>query len=502
MKDVFCAIDLGATSGRIIIAPAGTSVADDDLQVIYRFPNAIYEQNGMFFWNTDSLWLEIQKGLRLLADRKDLHVLSIGVDSWGCDIIFLDSQGQPIAHPRAYRDPYTNGRMEQLWQQLAYAHSADNQYVKDPVSVGRNIVYLKTGIQMLPFNTIYQLYACSQQQYAPFLQAAHYLLIADYFNYLLTGVMRCEYTLLSTSQLLNWYSNESAKITQNTDNSNISQTNSHISQFVSTQSSKTVCPHLDSDLLQACGADLSKFAPMAYPSERIGMLRGEISPFAHEVPVIAVASHDTASAVTTVPDEPIAYLSSGTWSLMGIVSPEPVITQHSFAFNFTNEGGVGQTSRLLKNITGMWILEQCRSEWKKQGKDYPHEQLIQMAQQTDYKIDNGLIKPPQLFNPDDPRFANPVSMLNEVQKDIPQSDNRDALTVWTIYHSLAHRYGEVFHLLQQLAPFTITRLHIIGGGARNAWLNQLTEQAIGVPVTVGSTEATALGNILIQSKAL
>lgn len=471
MKEVYCAIDLGATSGRIIVTDRDAISRSDkklpdenQLQEIYRFPNAMYERQGMFFWNTDALWDEIQKGLRLLAEREDLHVVSIGVDSWGCDVVFLDSNGQALAHPRAYRDTYTNGMMEKVWKRMA---------VNGDLGEGQKSVYQKTGIQMLPFNTLYQLYACSEQHYEPFEKSARYLWIADYYNYLLTGEMRNEYTLLSTSQLLSWYDNGSVR------------------------------PHLDDDLLAVCGAKRECFAPMVQPGERIGLLRSEISPFAYNVPVIAVASHDTASAVATVPNRHIAYLSSGTWSLMGVVAEQPVITDDSYRLNFTNEGGVGQTARVLKNITGMWILEQCRREWKEQGKDYSHARLIEMAEQIDERLAAGTIRQPLLFNPDEPRFANPASMLREVINAMGNadcsSDLQDALIVWTIYHSLATRYGEVFRMLQQLTPWRIEQLYIIGGGARNTYLNRLTEQAVGVPVAVGSTEATAVGNILVQA---
>ncbi|MBR1515446.1 MAG: rhamnulokinase [Paludibacteraceae bacterium] len=471
MKEVYCAIDLGATSGRIIVTDRDAISRSDkklpdenQLQEISRFSNAMYERQGMFFWNTDALWNEIQKGLRLLAGREDLHVVSIGVDSWGCDVVFLDSNGQALAHPRAYRDPYTNGMMEKVWKRMA---------ANGDLGEGQKKVYQKTGIQMLPFNTLYQLYACFEHHYEPFEKAVHYLWIADYFNYLLTGEMRNEYTLLSTSQLLSWYDNGSVR------------------------------PHLDDDLLAVCGAKRECFAPMVQPGERIGLLRKEITPFAYDIPVIAVASHDTASAVATVLNRHIAYLSSGTWSLMGVVAEQPVITDDSYRLNFTNEGGVGQTARVLKNITGMWILEQCRREWKEQGKDYSHARLIEMAEQIDKTIAAGTIRQPLLFNPDEPRFANPASMLREVMNAMGNadcsSDLQDALIVWTIYHSLATRYGEVFRMLQQLTPWRIEQLYIIGGGARNTYLNRLTEQAVGVPVAVGSTEATAVGNILVQA---
>lgn len=434
MKNVYCAIDLGATSGRIIISNDGI-----ELEEIHRFSNQIYEQDGKYFWNTDNLVQEIIAGLRLLATRQDLHVCSIGVDTWGVDVVFLNKDGQVLAHPRAYRDPYTEGVMDAFFQVIP-----------------REYVYKKTGIQFLNFNTIFQFYACHTQHYAPFEQADKYLFIPDYISYMLTGNMVCEYTILSTSQLLNAQERE-----------------------------------LDADLVKACGAQMACFQKRVMPGEQIGLLKKQIVDFGYDVPVIAVAGHDTASAVAAVPrmkdSKHVAYLSSGTWSLMGIVADEPIINELSSQMNFTNEGGVDGTIRVLKNITGMWILEQCRKEWVSQGKTYAHAELITMAE--------SVTNIPELFNPDEGRFANPSSMLSEVRNGRLLTD---AEVVACIFHSLAHRYGEVFRMLQKLAPWEIGALYIIGGGARNSYLNRLTQKAIGVPVIPGFIEATAVGNIQIQ----
>jgi len=433
MKSVFCAIDLGATSGRIILSEDGTT-----LQEVCRFPNAVENHDGRVFWNISLLFDHIRQSLQSLAQRTDIRITSIGVDTWGVDIVFLDANGQALAEPRAYRDPYTIARMEDFFS-----------------IVPRERIYDKTGIQFLNFNTLYQLYACHCEQYEPFLKATSYLFIPDYISYLLTGNQVCEYTALSTSQLLN-------------------------------PRTKTI----DAELVQAAGANISCFPPVVYPGHQIGILKKEIADFGYDIPVIAVAGHDTASAVAAVPrtheGKNVAYLSSGTWSLMGTVTDQPVITDESMQLNFTNEGGVEGTTRLLKNITGMWILEQCRKEWAAQGKDYSHPQLIEMAQSAEaYEI----------FNPDETRFANPTSMIEQVKNGKNMSD---AEIVASIFHSLAHRYGEVFAMLQSLVPEPLGALYIIGGGARNQYLNQLTAQAVGVPVLIGSTESTALGNILIQ----
>ena len=433
MRNVYCAIDLGATSGRIILSEDGNIFEE-----VCRFPNAVENHDGKVFWNISLLFAHIRQGLQQLATRTDIRILSIGVDTWGVDVVFL-KEGKALAEPRAYRDPYTNGRMEQFFQRIS-----------------REQIYEKTGIQFMPFNTLYQFYACHCEHYNPFLEADTYLFIPDYISYLLTGNAVCEYTVLSTSQFLNPRTKQ-----------------------------------IDRELIEAAGAKMDCFPPIVYPGECIGLLQKEIANFGYDVPVIAVAGHDTASAVAAVPrtenGKRVAFLSSGTWSLMGTVTDLPVITPESAQMNFTNEGGIAGTTRLLKNITGMWILEQCRKEWSKQGKDYSYPDIVQMAE--------SVTEIPALFNPDELRFANPDSMLAQVTNGRSLSD---AQIVACIFHSLANRYGEVFRMLQQLVNEPIGALYIIGGGARNQLLNSLTEKAVGVPVRLGSTEATAVGNVLVQ----
>ena len=436
MREVYCAIDMGATSGRIIISEDGCK-----LEEVYRFPNRIEEHAGQFFWDTPALYEHVCKGLQELAGRDDIRVRSIGIDTWGVDVVFLDGEGRALAWPRAYRDPYTDSRMEEFFSLIP-----------------KERIYEKTGIQFLNFNTLYQFYACYKDRYKPFLEAKTYLFVPDYFNYLLTGNLSNEYTILSTSQMLN-------------------------------ARAKTI----DRELTEAAGGNMACFPKTVYPGETIGLLKKEVADFGYDVPVVAVASHDTASAVATVPrthnGKRTAYLSSGTWSLMGTVTDQPVINKESAAQNFTNEGGIDGTTRLLKNITGMWITEQCRKEWEAQGKHYEHSTIIEMAESVKHV--------PDLFNPDDKRFANPKSMLREVCNGRSLTD---AETMSCIFHSLARRYGEVFSTLQKLLPEPVGALYIIGGGAKNTLLNRLTEKAAGVPVIIGPTEATAAGNIMVQQR--
>ena len=237
------------------------------------------------------------------------------------------------------------------------------------------------------------------------------------------------------------------------------------------------------------------------PGEVVGKLRFNIAKETGlgEVPVVAVAGHDTASAIVAVPaeNEHFAYLSSGTWSLMGIETKEPIITEHSARLNFTNEGGIEGTTRFLKNITGMWLVEQCRKKWMAQGKGYSYAEMAAMAQSAkDYK---GRI------NPDDPCFANPDDMEAEIKAALADkgyaTPTNDAEMLSCIFHSLAERYKEVLDMLQEVAPFKIEKLHVIGGGSANDLLNQWTANAVGIPVVAGPTEATAIGNLMVQAKA-
>lgn len=414
------------------------------MEEVRRFPNVIQERGGKYFWDMDFLVGEITEGLRSLAQRKDVRILSVGVDTWGVDMVFVNEDGKPLAQPRAYRDPYTNGMIERFSERVPLRE-----------------VYERTGIQFMSFNTLFQLFACREEGYEPFLNAAHYLFIPDYISYVLSGRMVCEYTILSTSQFLNPHTQQ-----------------------------------IDSKLVEAAGARTECFPEVVMPGEVLGMVRTEVADFGYDVPVVAVAGHDTASAVAAVPaeeGEKYAYLSSGTWSLMGIVSDKPIISERSFELNFTNEGGLNGTTRVLKNCTGMWILEQCRKEWKAQGKDYSYEEIMQMFEETEVAT---------VFNSDDDMFANPKSMLGAIREYCEghslRTPQTDAEVVKSIFCSLANRYKEVFGFLQELAPFKIERLYVIGGGARNLLLNKLTEEAIGIPVIAGPTEATAMGNVKVQ----
>lgn len=448
MKNYVCAVDFGATSGRMIIARLNEE-GKLETEEVRRFPNAIQEKDhdGKFYWNMTALLAEVTAGLKDLAARGDVRIDSIGVDTWGVDVVMVDQDGKMIEEPRAYRDPYSIPAMDQLI-----------------ANVGRETIYQKTGIQFLNFNTLFQLYACHLEGYKPFEKAAQYVFIPDYVSLYLTGKAVCEYTILSTSQFLDPRTKQ-----------------------------------IDAELIAAAGGDVSKFPPVVFPGHVIGNLKREVVDFGYDVPVIAIAGHDTGSAVAAVPakDEKFAYLSCGTWSLMGIETKDAIINARSSELNFTNEGGIEGTTRFLKNITGMWILEQCRKEWKAQGKDYGWGELAEMEQSGEAFR--------SMINPDDPMFANPPSMLGAIgeycQKTGQPVPETDAQVARLIMESLALRYRQVFGWLKEFATFPIEVLHMIGGGAKNALLAQWTSNSINATVLTGPTEATAIGNIMMQFKA-
>ena len=433
MDKNYIAVDLGATSGRVILASwNGEKV---EMQTLHRFPTPLVEKDGKYFWDIFVLEKEILEGLGKAAGKP---IESIGIDTWGVDFCCVDAEGK-VSMPRAYRDPYTQGVPEQFFREMP-----------------REELYLRTGIQIMNFNSVFQAYARKEETAA----ADKLLFIPDTLSYMLTGKMVCEYTILSTSALMNPRTKE-----------------------------------LDEDILKICGLRKEQFPPLVLPGAVIGPLSKEVAEKTGlgPVPVIAVAGHDTGSAVAAVPavNANFAYLSSGTWSLMGIESAQPVITDETFRLNFTNEGGVKGDIRLLKNITGMWILEQCLAQWRKEGRNYTYAELADMARGcTDRET--------QLFDPDDPDFAAPQNMPATLIAKTGHALS-DMQMVRLIYDSLAAKCAKVFQMLQGLASAPIDTLHIIGGGSQNDVVDQLTADACGVRVVAGPAEGTALGNVMIQA---
>ncbi len=444
-KKCFFAVDLGATSGRTIIGTLDGGRIE--LEELTRFDNNLIEVGGHFYWDIYALYFEIIKGLKLAAQR-ELPIRSIGIDTWGVDFVCVGGDGALLRNPIAYRDPHTFGMMEYYFEH----------------AVGKEKVYDITGIQFMNFNSLFQLYTMRKNGDSALQNADKVLFVPDALSYMLTGKMVCEYTIASTSQMLDPRTKQ-----------------------------------LDEQLLESVGLTRDNFGRMTNPATEIGVLTEEVQRMTGlgAIPVIAVAGHDTASAVAAVPakDERFAYLSSGTWSLMGIETKNAIINDLSYERNFTNEGGIEGTTRFLKNICGMWLYERCRKEWTDAPKS--HTELIAAAmQQPAFR---------SIINPDDPMFANPSSMVEAI-KDYCRQTGQPVPEGYAeicrcIFESLALRYRQVFSYLREMAAFPIDVLHIIGGGSLNAYLNQFTANSLGIEVLAGPQEGTAIGNIMLQAKA-
>lgn len=441
----FLAIDLGASSGRAILGNIENNRLE--LKEINRFANPIVEINGRLYWDLLHLYSEIIKSLQHVKSE-GIELISLGIDTWGVDFVCFGNDGEPLRMPYSYRDTHTFGAPERFFKKMP-----------------KEEVYNKTGIQIMNFNTLFQLATQLEENTSTYPVIDKILFMPDALSYLLTGKMVTEYTIASTSQMINPYMR-----------------------------------NFDDSLLEAVNLKQENFAPIVFSGAEIGKLSNSVKELTGlgDISVIAVAGHDTGSAVLAAPaeNENFAYLSSGTWSLMGIESAEPVINEETYALNFTNEGGADGSVRLLKNICGMWLIEQCKKEWEKDGA-VSYNEIVKAAQEA---------TPFQSFiNPDSPCFASPLSMTHSIKEYcrqtgqyVPESMGEIARC---IYESLAFRYKQVLTNLQKLADFPIETLHIIGGGAQNKMLNGFTANAIGKTVYAGPSEATAIGNLLMQSKA-
>lgn len=441
----FLAIDLGASSGRAILGNIENKRLE--LKEINRFANPIVEINGRLYWNLLHLYSEIIKSLQHVKSE-GIELISLGIDTWGVDFVCFGNDGEPLRMPYSYRDTHTFGAPERFFKKMP-----------------KEEVYNKTGIQIMNFNTLFQLATQLEENTSTYPVIDKILFMPDALSYLLTGKMVTEYTIASTSQMINPYMR-----------------------------------NFDDSLLEAVNLKQENFAPIVFSGAEIGKLSNSVKELTGlgDISVIAVAGHDTGSAVLAAPaeNENFAYLSSGTWSLMGIESAEPVINEETYALNFTNEGGADGSVRLLKNICGMWLIEQCKKEWEK-DRPVSYNEIVKAAQEA---------TPFQSFiNPDSPCFASPLSMTHSIKEYcrqtgqyVPESMGEIARC---IYESLAFRYKQVLTNLQKLADFPIETLHIIGGGAQNKMLNGFTANAIGKTVYAGPSEATAIGNLLMQAKA-
>ncbi len=434
------AIDLGASSGRVMLATWHTDRQAITLEEIHRFTNGFVARDGHDCWDLDALYQEIIAGITRL-DAAGTVIDSMGIDTWGVDYVLLDSQGERVAPTVCYRDHRTDGVMATVLSQM-----------------GRDKIYRHTGIQFLPFNTLYQLKAWRDSQPDGIDQVSHLLMIPDYFHYRLTGALNWEYTNASTTQLLNLATGD-----------------------------------WDQALLDYLAIPRQWLGTPSAPGNRLGSWQ---SPGGRQVPVIAVATHDTASAVVAAPlfSSTSAYLSSGTWSLMGVESKTPYNDANALALNITNEGGINGRFRVLKNIMGLWLLTRVCEE----------QQVASLAALLAAVAERPAFA--SLINPNDDRFINPPSMTEAIRaacrehgQPVPQDT---AALARCIFDSLALLYRQVLQELASLSGSPLTHLHIVGGGSQNHLLNQLCADCCQVAVTAGPVEASTLGNIGCQLMAL
>lgn len=441
----YLAFDLGAESGRAIVGKLSDGILQ--LAEVNRFSNSCLDIRGRYHWDIFRLFEELKNSLEICSKSK---VESIAIDTWGVDFGLLAKDGSLISMPYAYRDHQTDGIIDEFTKEI----------------MSKKDLYLKTGIQLMQFNTIFQLYAMRKNM-SPLLGIATDLLFTpDLLNYLFTGILKSEFTIATTSQLLDPLSRD-----------------------------------WDQKLFDSIGIAREIVHSIIYPGTVIGQIDKEICLKAgiQQIPLVAVASHDTASAIAAVPakNENWAYLSSGTWSLMGIETNQPIINKASADYEFTNEGGVDGKYCFLKNLCGLWLLQQCKKSWDIKN-SFTYDQLTQMAEQVEpFKI---------LIDTDAPEFYNPKDMPEAIQAYCNKTKQSVPLNpsdyVQCIFDSLALKYKMVLEQLNKFSPKPIEVLYVIGGGAKNKTLCQLTANALGIPVITGPSEATAIGNIMMQAKAL
>ncbi|MCO6458064.1 MAG: rhamnulokinase [Pirellulaceae bacterium] len=447
---VYLAVDLGASSGRVLAGLFdGQRLA---LEEVHRFDNGPVLAADTMHWDLLDLWRHVQDGLRAAASRYGRRIVSVGVDTWGVDFGLLGRHDQLLGNPVHYRDRRTAGILPRAFER-----------------VPREEIFAATGLQFMEFNTLYQLWAMRRAD-SPLLEAARqFLMIPDLFHWLLTGQKGVERTNASTTQFFDPRTGQWA-----------------------------------TQLLERFEIPTQMLGPILEPGTRLGRLRESVEQQTglSGVEVVLPGTHDTASAVLAVPSQSVpgdrpdwSYISSGTWSLMGVEVPRPVINQRCSGLNFTNEGGVGGTTRLLKNIAGLWLLQECRRIWQQQGRTYGWDELVERAATAPPLV--------SLINPDDPSFVAPDDMpaaiagfCQRTGQPVPADDGAMARCV---LESLALRYRVVGDWLGELVGGPSRTLHIVGGGARNGLLCQMAADACGCPVVAGPVEATELGNLLMQA---
>jgi rhamnulokinase len=443
---VYLAVDLGASSGRVVAGLLQSGRLR--LQEVHRFDNGPVVANGRMYWDLLAQWTHIQRGLQAAAAEFGDRIVSVGVDTWGVDFGLLGRGGELLGNPYHYRDRRTAGMFDKAFQ-----------------IVPRDQIFAETGLQFMELNSLYQLLAMKQAG-SPLLDVAERLLMMpDLFHWLLTGEPANEFTDVSTTQLYN-----------------------------------PVAQDWSWKLIEQFGLPARIFGAIVPPGTKLGPVRTDVAEATglRNVHVVLPGSHDTASAVMAVPAGAApdwCYISSGTWSLMGVESPRPVVNEKCGELNFTNEGGVGNTIRLLKNIAGLWLLQECRRIWNQAGNDYGWGDLVQAAESASPLV--------SLIDPDDAALVAPKDMPATIRElcrasgqPIPETPGA---MVRCILESLALRYRMVLGWLRDLTGSPISTIHIVGGGAQNLLLCQMAADACNCRVLAGPVEATAIGNVMVQA---
>lgn len=447
MKEAFLAIDFGAGSGRVM---AGT-LSDNHkivLDEVCRFQNRQIKLGKTLYWDFPALFQEMKNGIAE-AVRRGYDIQSIGIDTWGVDFGLIDREGNLLGNPVCYRDERTTGMPEKFFKET------------DPTEH-----YAETGIQSMPINTLYQLLSMKKSEDVRLTCADRLLFMPDLFNFYLTGVAVNEYTIASTSELLDASSRQWSE-----------------------------------KAIEQIGLPRSLFGKLAFPGDTIGTVRPEIAAelgLPASTKVIAVGSHDTASAVYAAPTDGDghAFLSSGTWSLLGSMLNEPICNENARKAGFSNEGGIGRKICFLQNITGLWIVQRLMAEWKASGKPVSYDEVNAAAEASPVR---------SIIRVDDPAFQNPKNMEDAIRTFCKESRQQCPETqgdfMRCVCESLAVRYKQGIEELNHMLPSPVKKLNIIGGGSQNKLLNRLTAKALNIPVLAGPTEATAIGNIAVQIAA-
>lgn len=436
------AVDIGASSGRLILGYLENGLLK--LDEIHRFENQIVKKGDSYCWEANKLFQEIKKGLKK-CNELGIKPDSIGIDTWAVDFVLLDEKNQPLTEAVSYRDSRTDGMMEQVFEKII-----------------KERLYLETGIQFQKFNTIYQLYSIKHSSPEILDKAKSFLMIPDYFNYLLTGKKANEYTNATSTQLVNAFTKK-----------------------------------WDHDLLDILGINKEMFHEIKTPKTVLGTLKEElVSEFGFDLQVILPATHDTGSAVIAVPEEnETIYISSGTWSLIGVENYFPICVTKALDYNFTNEGGIDYQYRFLKNIMGLWMIQEVRRNY---NNEFSFAELVDLAREAkDFKA---------VVNVNDDRFLKPDNMVQEIMnycvvtgQPIPSTPGEVAKCV---YDSLAVSYQDAVHEIEEIFEKRFEKINVIGGGCQNEMLNQLIADVTKKEVYAGPVEATAIGNIVAQLMAL